>query len=77
MRVGDKHHRLTALKYKGANKHGKSMFLFECECGTQKVIKADEVSKSNAYKATKSCGCYRREKSREMMQERYIEKILK
>ena len=66
MKVGDKHHMLKALKYEGPNKHGKSMFLFLCDCGNKKIIKADEVSRSDR-KATKSCGCFRRKKSRETM----------
>ena len=67
MKVGEKYHLLTALKYEGPNKHGKSMFLFMCECGNKKVLKADEVSRSDTAKATKSCGCLRTRRSRETM----------
>ena len=49
--------RLTRLKDAGKTKYSKSLGLYQCECGTQKIIEDYSVKIGK----TKSCGCYHRE----------------
>ena len=80
MKVGDRHNFLVATKYVGS-KNGKTFFLFKCDCGNTKTIRADEVSRKGK-RGTKSCGCYRNKKNREVMdavmfkQSRHIDREL-
>jgi len=46
---------LSVLSYAGKNKHGISMWLCRCECGTEKVI----CSMGMKAGKTTSCGCWR------------------
>jgi len=52
--VGKRFGRLTVLEYAGTNKHRKSMWICECDCGniTHPIVGANLKSGS-----TKSCGC--------------------
>lgn len=36
------------------SKHGKSRWLCECDCGTEKIINAQELIRGQ----TRSCGCF-------------------
>lgn len=52
--------RLTALKGIGPDKHGKIVWRFMCECGTQVDCTASLVKRGS----TSSCGCIRQESAR-------------
>jgi len=54
--TGQKFGRLTAIKFSHIN-NKRTFWLFECDCGIKKVIRSDNVHKTN----TRSCGCFRRE----------------
>lgn len=45
--------RLTYLETRGKNKHGHSVALFRCVCGTEKVLEISRVKTGRV----KSCGC--------------------
>ena len=49
--------RLTRLSDSGKTKYSKSLGLYRCECGEEKVIEDYSVKIGK----TKSCGCYHRE----------------
>lgn len=52
---GKRYGKLVAIKYAGLHK-GNAYFLYQCDCGNKKVIRAKEVRRGS----TKSCGCIRR-----------------
>lgn len=52
---GKKFGRLTVIKFEGVNKHRKSTWLCECECGNTVVCPVTDLTTGN----TRSCGCYR------------------
>ena len=49
--------RLTRLSDSGKTKYSKSLGLYRCECGKEKIIEDYSVKTGK----TKSCGCYHRE----------------
>ena len=49
--------RLTPIKHAGKSKHGKSVWLCVCDCGTEKIIAQRSLLSGD----TKSCGCYQKE----------------
>ena len=49
--------RLAVVSDAGSNKHGKVMWLCECECGTQSVVCGSDLRTGH----TKSCGCLSRD----------------
>jgi len=49
--------RLTVIKQEGFDKYRNALWLCECTCGTEKIIRGDSLRKGN----TKSCGCLRDE----------------
>lgn len=51
--AGQKFGRLTAVKSIGADRHGKRLWLFDCECGGSVTCVGSAVVKG----ATQSCGC--------------------
>ena len=57
IRKGDKYNKLTAIRFDHKDKWGQQYWLFKCDCGNKKVIKASNV-KGNY---VKSCGCLRKE----------------
>ena len=61
MRVKLKGTRLKALRFLEVNGNGKAIYLFKCDCGNLVSLRRDMVQTGN----TKSCGCLRREKTRE------------
>ena len=58
VRPGMNFGRLTAIRESGKDKHGHSLWLFQCECGTEK-----EISRYLAVSGkTRSCGCLNEER---------------
>ena len=57
--AGQKFNRLTAIKYVGRTSSNHALWLFRCDCGTEKVIEESSVTKKNS--TTKSCGCLNNE----------------
>lgn len=53
IKKGDKHSKLTAIKFSHKDKHNKQHWLFKCDCGKEKIICVSDVKRRN----TKSCGC--------------------
>jgi len=54
--VGHKFGKLTVIKRSYPNdKYNHANWLCKCECGTEKIIKGDSLTRGN----TKSCGCNR------------------
>ncbi len=54
--VSKQYGQLLVLRFVGNNKHGESVWLCRCTCGTVKPIVASHLRTG----ATKSCGCLRR-----------------
>lgn len=52
--------RLVAIKNIGSDKHGRRVWVFQCDCGTQKQAPQGDVKSG----AISSCGCYRAESAR-------------
>lgn len=59
---GQKFGRLEVLKKVGKDKSGISLYLCRCECGVEKII----CSSNLLNQTTKSCGCYNKERTREV-----------
>lgn len=57
--TGQKYNKLTAIRYDHADKNHHSYWLFKCDCGNEKIISANTVTKKNA--EVKSCGCQNNE----------------
>ena len=55
--IGKKFNRLTCKEFSHKGKYGEKYYLFECECGNEKVMSLLNVVSGK----TKSCGCFRRE----------------
>lgn len=53
--VGHTFDKLIVLSWAGKNKHRKTTWLCECECGNQKIIEGGNLKQ----RQTKSCGCLR------------------
>lgn len=56
MKVGEKFQRLTAVRNTGKERSHSQVWLFRCQCGTEK-----EISLTALRTGTKSCGCLARE----------------
>lgn len=52
---GIKYNHLTAIRYNHSDLNNHSYWLFRCDCGNEKIISSNSVTKKNA--ETKSCGC--------------------
>jgi hypothetical protein len=50
--TNQKFNKLTAIKYVGKDKNEKTLWLFKCECGNEKVIRGTNVTSGTI----KSCG---------------------
>ncbi|MFU2222004.1 hypothetical protein [Streptococcus pluranimalium] len=59
--IGKKFGRLTAIKR--INDKGKAIYLCHCDCGNTVEVKGDYLQNR-----THSCGCLKKEKSRELME---------
>lgn len=71
--IGKKYNRLTVKKFSHMSKSRDRMYLFICDCGTEKIINWSKVTKGR----TVSCGCYAAEKhaaNASTMAERYLKK---
>lgn len=55
--TGQRFGRLVVIKRVGGNKHGRSMWLCKCDCGTEKIITGNYLINGD----TKSCGCLKLE----------------
>ena len=51
--IGKKYNKLKVIKYDHIGQHKEKYYLFQCECGKQKVINLGNVKSGK----TKSCGC--------------------
>lgn len=59
--TGQKIGRLTFLEFNDKDIYGKPVWKVRCDCGTEFLVKSESVKN----KQTLSCGCIRKEKSRE------------
>lgn len=59
---GQKFNRLTAIKRVGKDKGGRSLWMFRCECGKEKVIEGNNVTSGKVI----SCGCFHKERISEL-----------
>ena len=57
MKLGDKHNKLTAIRFIRRGKDSHQYWLFKCDCGNEKVIRKYGVVSGHA----KSCGCLQKE----------------
>lgn len=53
------HNRLTPIRFDHRNNSHNAMWLYQCECGKQKVILQTDVT----HNRTLSCGCFQKEQS--------------
>ena len=60
--TGRKFGKLTVLKLSGLNKHGERIWLCKCDCGNTVTVNSYALTKGH----TKSCGCYRADRTREL-----------
>lgn len=58
--TGEVFERLTAIKRVGSNAHKKSLWLFKCSCGSDKITVLGDVTSGRI----KSCGCLHDESSK-------------
>lgn len=63
--TGMKIDRLTVLYYAGVSEEHHAIWHYKCSCGNEKDIEAKYLLSGN----THSCGCYRKEKGRQNMQD--------
>lgn len=56
-KAGDRHGRLIAIRRDGTDPHSGPIWVWGCDCGTEKRIRSVSVRKGVA----KSCGCFQRE----------------
>jgi hypothetical protein len=66
--VGQTFGRLRVLKFAGMNKFENTTWLCKCECGNTATIRGSSLTNGHA----KSCGCYKLDKSRELLAIRNI-----
>lgn len=55
--TGQRFSRLTVIKRSSNDKDGRAMWVCQCDCGTQKIIRGKDLRQGKI----KSCGCYHRE----------------
>ncbi len=55
--TGEKYGRLIVVECTGRNKHGRPLWLCECECNNKIIVSSPRLLSGN----TKSCGCLREE----------------
>ena len=58
--LGQRFGKLVVIKYAGKEERGRSLWLCQCDCGNQKVVKARHLLHNDA----KSCGCSQHQKPR-------------
>jgi len=59
--TGQKFGRLTVIERVSNSKHSRSMWLCKCDCGIEKIILGNDLHRNH----TKSCGCLRKETTRQ------------
>jgi hypothetical protein len=59
--TGQKFYRLTAIKR--MNESGRALWLCRCDCGKEKIIRAEFMMRKDPAQATKSCGCIKEEQN--------------
>ncbi len=64
--TGHRNGRLTATKVVARNAEGRAMWLCKCDCGGEKVVQANNLTRQSG---TKSCGCLRREANAKKIKE--------
>jgi hypothetical protein len=69
--TGERYGRLTAIKPTEERDNSSIKWLFQCDCGNEKIISVNNVRHGN----TKSCGCLRKEMSKVPLNQTRIEKI--
>jgi len=65
---GDQFNRLTVISLSRKDKHGNLYWLCKCNCGNQVVVRAGNLRTNH----TKSCGCFMKERSKEICIERNL-----
>lgn len=60
--TGQRFGRLIVIGFAGKSKNGHSKWLCRCDCGNEKTISYEGLTRGD----TKSCGCYLSEKTRNM-----------
>lgn len=60
--TGKKFNRLTVVKFIKKDKYYNSYWLCECECGNEVIVTAGRLRSGHS----KSCGCYMKERSKEL-----------
>lgn len=68
--TGQKYHRLTVLEIAPAI-NGRSAWQCQCDCGTTKIVKTDELRSGD----TKSCGCWNQEQRSLRAENMYSKRI--
>lgn len=58
--TGQKFNRWTAIRFQGIGEGRKYLWLFRCDCGTEKILGRESIVRGRS----KSCGCYNRDVSR-------------
>ena len=66
--VGRKFNRLTVKSFMRTDKHYNTYWLCKCDCGKEVVVTAGSLRSGHS----KSCGCYMRERSKELVTLRNI-----
>lgn len=66
MLIGKKFNRLTVIDFHHQDKYCNIYWLCKCDCGNETVVRAGNLRTGH----TKSCGCYMRERSKELLIER-------
>ena len=67
--TNQKFNHLTAIKHVGKDNNNKSLWLFKCDCGNEKVIRGTNVTSG----VVKSCGCMMRGSNIECQREKLRE----
>lgn len=57
--AGQRFGRWTAVRHEGQNALGQTMWMFRCDCGTERVLNGQMVRTGHS----KSCGCYKAEQT--------------
>ena len=63
--TGMKFGRLTVIERRGSDKHGNALWLCKCDCGNEVVVYGGHLRRG----ITMSCGCYQKDKAREIVGE--------
>ena len=71
--VGNTYGYLTVIERAPNNKDGRAMWKCRCKCGNEVVVMGKHLRSGN----TQSCGCYKKERIREINQEKHIDMIEK